>query len=103
MRPWTRSSRPSTAGWQRIAPRALSKTGRDGLALTAIERLRAARAHGALVLAIADFLVLREARLLDLRVGHRVLAADRHGHDASLARLAAGRARGELVIGHALE
>src|ERR1017187_1173087 len=60
------------------------------------------RAGRSFIDAFAGFLVLREARILDLAVRQRPSAAQRNRADAALARLAAGRAAGELGVGQAL-
>src|SRR4051794_17388759 len=65
--------------------------------------LGAAGVDGAFVLPLADLLVLRQAGLLHFRVRNRPFATERHGADAALARLAAGGARAELLVGDALK
>src|SRR5450759_4895293 len=66
------------------------------------QMLGTVRAHRSFIDAFAGFLVLREARVLDLAVRQRPGAAQGDCADAALARLAAGRAVGELGVGETL-
>src|SRR3972149_1285157 len=72
------------------------------LAPFALDHLGAAAARGALVDAVAGFLVLGQAELLHFAVAHGVLAAEGRLADQALDRLAAAGATPELGLGEAL-
>src|SRR4051812_31470679 len=71
--------------------------------LLAMDDLRAAAAGGALVDAVAGFLVFRHAERFDLAIGGGELATERDRADHALAGLPARRALRELGLGQLLK